>query len=289
MATDLLTQLLPLLLYRPMPAGTTPLVGRLNGSSQPRRHRPSLHRPSTFTRLTPVVSEAEQVERVRFRLAVSHTTGVRRETEVNQPRLLRVNRQPVFPESSRKQLHDLECILRVRRQASCSQSRSIRWFSDVKPSSADCFASLAIRCRFVDTSSFLRLLSICRVSRQRSLIPTSRFPPPGPLRLCVPRLQRYYQGAMTPWSPSRFTSFPSIGDTIAAHDLDFALEAIVCVPCIEPGTCSPGNSVPGSTDGEIRASQVPGEPHLLVCTCSRDPGRTGVPDHSRNVRAAPAS
>ena len=142
---------------------------------------------------------------------------------------------------------------------------------------------------FVDTSSFLRLLSICRVSRQRSLIPTSRFPPPGPLRLCVPRLQRYYQDAMTPWSPSRFTSFPSIGDTIAAHDLDFALEAIVCVPCIEPGTCSPGNSVLGSADGEIRASQVPGEPHLLVCTYSRDPGRTGVPDHSRNVRAAPAS
>jgi hypothetical protein len=30
------------------------------------------------------------------------------------------------------------------------------------------------------------------------MIPTPRFPPPGPLRWCVPRLRRYYQDAVTP-------------------------------------------------------------------------------------------
>jgi len=30
------------------------------------------------------------------------------------------------------------------------------------------------------------------------MIPTSRFPPSGPLRPCVPRLRRYYQDAVTP-------------------------------------------------------------------------------------------
>jgi hypothetical protein len=40
--------------------------------------------------------------------------------------------------------------------------------------------------------------------------------------------------------------------------------------------------------GDIRVSQVPVEPHLSVCSCSRDPGRTSVSNHTRNTRAAPA-
>jgi len=40
--------------------------------------------------------------------------------------------------------------------------------------------------------------------------------------------------------------------------------------------------------GEIRASQVPVEPRLSVCSCSRDPGWTSVSDPSQNARAAPA-
>ncbi len=41
------------------------------------------------------------------------------------------------------------------------------------------------------------------------MISTSRFPPPGPLRRCVPRTRRYYQDAVTPRCPSRFASLPS--------------------------------------------------------------------------------
>ena len=48
-APDLLTQLLPLLLYRPMPAVTTPLVDRPDGSSQPLRHRPWVGTRFTWT------------------------------------------------------------------------------------------------------------------------------------------------------------------------------------------------------------------------------------------------
>ena len=78
------------------------------------------------------------------------------------------------------------------------------------------------------------------------MIPTPRFPPPGPLRNRVPRVLRYYQDAVTPRRPSRFTSFPSFRDTTAAHGLHFAPDATVCVRCAEPGACSPGDSVPGS-------------------------------------------
>ncbi len=45
MAADLLTQLLPLLVYRQVPVFTTPLVDRPDRPSQPFRHRFLLHHP----------------------------------------------------------------------------------------------------------------------------------------------------------------------------------------------------------------------------------------------------
>jgi hypothetical protein len=43
------------------------------------------------------------------------------------------------------------------------------------------------------------------------------------------------------------------------------------------------------TRGDIRGSQVPVEPHLFVCTCSRDPGRTGVSDRFAKRPCCPRS
>jgi hypothetical protein len=52
---------------------------------------------------------------------------------------------------------------------------------------------------------------------------------------------------------------------------------------VDPATPTRDNA-----HGNIRVSQVPVEPRLSVCTCSSDPGRTNISDHSRNARAAPA-
>ena len=71
----------------------------------------------------------------------------------------------------------------------------------------------AIRSCFVDT--LVEFRSIRRVSQERFLDPTPRFPPwlrVGPVR----QLRRYYQSATTSCRPSRRTSLPSFDGTSAS-------------------------------------------------------------------------
>ena len=98
---------------------------------------------------------------------------------------------------------------------------------------------------------------------------TLRFPPPGPPRR-VPRLQRYYQSAMTSCRPFRRTSFPSLGGTSRSL-VRFAPRRTSVPP--RPGVGHPVTPA-GNPRGNDRTSQVPGEPRLSVCTCSVDAGRT---------------
>ena len=71
-----------------------------------------------------------------------------------------------------------------------------------------------------------------------------------------------------------------------------ALISLPSPPCAfdapGPELVDPATPPRDSARGDIGGSQVPVEPHLFVCPCSRDPGRTGVSDHLRNARAAPA-
>ena len=98
---------------------------------------------------------------------------------------------------------------------------------------------------------------------------TLRFPPPGPPRR-VPRLQRYYQSAMTSCRPFRRASFPSLGGTSRSL-VRFAHRRTSVPP--RPGVGHPVTPA-GNPRGNDRTSQVPGEPRLSVCTCSVDAGRT---------------
>src|SRR5262245_43850792 len=96
--------------------------------------------------------------------------------------------------------------LRVRRYASLSQSMSIRWASEVNAINGDCFASAAIRSCFVDT--LVEFRSIRRVSQERFLDPTPRFPPlaPGGTRSpASPVLSRRYD--FLPPIPPHFVAF----------------------------------------------------------------------------------
>jgi hypothetical protein len=76
-----------------------------------------------------------------------------------------------------------------------------------------------------------------------------------------------------PWQHTAFLSLPTSPCAFPATGLEL----------VHPATPA---RVP--THGDIRGSQVPVEPHLSVCPCSRDPGRTDDSDRLRNVRAAPA-
>ena len=57
-------------------------------------------------------------------------------------------------------------------------------------------------------------------------------------------------------------------------------------PDLELGYPATPTRVPAR--GNNRASQVPVEPPVFVCPCSRDPGRIDVSNHLRNADAAPA-
>src|SRR3990170_460946 len=87
---------------------------------------------------------------------------------------------------------------------------SIRCAREVNPICADCLASFANRCCFVDT--VLEFRCIRRLSQQRFHTPTPRFPPRGPGGP-VPAFHRYYQGATTCCRPLRRAWFPSLGAT----------------------------------------------------------------------------
>ena len=81
----------------------------------------------------------------------------------------------------------------------------------------------------------------------------------------VRRLPRYYQDAMTSCRPSHRTSFPSFGGTSVALVL-FAPRRTSTPP--RPGVGNPVSPA-GIVRGNDRISQVPGEPQLSVCTCSK--------------------
>ncbi len=81
----------------------------------------------------------------------------------------------------------------------------------------------------------------------------------------VRQLPRYYQDAMTSCRPSHRTSFPSFGGTSVALVL-FAPRRPSAPP--RPGVGHPVSPA-GIVRGDDRISQVPGEPQLSVCTCSK--------------------
>ena len=86
---------------------------------------------------------------------------------------------------------------------------------------------------------------------------------PGP----VPRLPRYYQGAMTSCRPSRRTSFPSLGGT-TAFTRSFRSRG-GRVRRRRAWSWSPGISGREFVRGDDRISQVPGEPPLCSCPALR--------------------
>jgi len=135
------------------------------------------------------------------------------------------------------------------------------------------FANAAIRSCFVDTITEFRCIR--RVAQKRSHESASRFPPLAPAGCCSPAssvLSRRYDALL----PSRRTSFPSLGGTSVAL-VRFAPWRTSAPP--EPGV---GNPVTPSGNAEERTgfSQVPGEPRLSVCTCSKPtPAGLLAPDH----------
>ena len=93
------------------------------------------------------------------------------------------------------------------------QSMSIRWASEVKAISGDCFANAAIRSCFVDT--IVEFRCIRRVSQKRFHESASRFPPLAPAGCCSPTssvISRRYDAL----PPSRRTSFSSFDGTSVA-------------------------------------------------------------------------
>ncbi len=97
------------------------------------------------------------------------------------------------------------------------------------------------------------------------------------LRDQFPLLQRYYQSATTSCRPSRRASSPSLGGTSDVHSLDSLLGGRVHRQGLELLT---RYLRPGSRGGNDRTSQVPGEPRLSVCTCSKPtPAGLHAPDH----------
>ena len=83
----------------------------------------------------------------------------------------------------------------------------------------------------------------------------------------VPRLPRYYQGAMTSCRPFRRASFPSLGDTTQA--LVFRPHAAERCRGRVSWSWSPGTSSREWVSGDDRISYVPGEPRLCSCPALR--------------------
>ena len=83
----------------------------------------------------------------------------------------------------------------------------------------------------------------------------------------------------------RFVAF-----AIAIPRQHTALISLPTPPCAFPASSlelvDPATPARDDARGDIRVSQVPVEPLLPVCSCSRDPGRTSISDHVRNARAA---
>ena len=160
--------------------------------------------------------------------------------------------------------------LRVRRYASCNQSRSMWWASDVNAISGASFASSAIRWSFVET-----------VCGTRCLLPS--FPPavpcPAPPSLHrVPRVgspaSSVLRGAPTSCCPSRRTSFPSLGGTVVA--LAFAPHRS-SASRVRPGLLALAGSPTALVGGDNRTSQVPGEPSCAYAPSLFDPGGISAP------------
>jgi hypothetical protein len=92
-------------------------------------------------------------------------------------------------------------------------------------------------------------------------------PSPGSKAVQVPRLPRYYQGAMTSCRPFRRASFPSLGDTTQA--LVFRSHAAKRCRGRVSRSWSPGTSGRELVSGNGRISYVPGEPQLCSCPALR--------------------
>ena len=113
------------------------------------------------------------------------------------------------------------------------------------------------------------------VSLDRVCWPTLRFPPLGPPGR-VPQLQRYYQSATTSYChlaalrflrlaiPRSHSLCSLLGGRVRRQGLELVTR------CLHPGIA----------EETSRISQVPGEPQLSVCTCSKPtPAGLLAPDH----------
>ena len=96
----------------------------------------------------------------------------------------------------------------------------------------------------------------------------------------VPRLPRYYQGAMTSCRPFRRASFPSLGGTTQA--LVFRPHAAERCRARVSWSWSPGTSGRECVSGNDRISYVPGEPRLCSCPALR-------PRQDQRIRPCDAS
>src|SRR3990172_2462232 len=103
----------------------------------------------------------------------------------------------------------------------------------------------------------------------------ARFPPQGPLGWSVPA-SSVLSGATTPHRPSRRTSFPSLGGTIHARTVRSPRWSVPHRGA--GGFCSPRRYPPGDliSDGNDRASHVPGEPAVSM-PCSSTPAGSSAP------------
>jgi hypothetical protein len=115
-------------------------------------------------------------------------------------------------------------------------------------------------------------------------LPDAPLPSPGFPTVRVPRLLRYYQGAMTSCRPFRRASFPSLGDTTRSARVSPARGR--ALPWAVCWSWSPGSSGREWVSGDDRISYVPGEPDCALALLF-DPGRTDASGLLRCGGAAP--
>jgi hypothetical protein len=106
-------------------------------------------------------------------------------------------------------------------------------------------------------------------------------PSPGSSSAQVPRLPRYYQGAMTSCRPSRRASLPSPGSTPRSARVSPARGR--ALPRAVFWSWSPGTSSRELVRGDGRISYVPGNPHCALALLF-DPGRTHASGHTMRRR-----
>jgi hypothetical protein len=136
----------------------------------------------------------------------------------------------------------------------------------------------AIRQRYGDTHQEFDASLCCLPTVE---LPDAPLPSPGSQAVQVPRLPRYYQGAMTSCRSSRRASFPSLGGTTQA--LVFRPHAAERDRGRSPGV---GHPVAPAGSSSVETTGSPtflGNPDCALALLS-DPGRTNASGHAMHRR-----